>query len=152
MSVNGKKCSDNARISEHINSFFATIGSQNENNIRRHEGSSYQNYWTNQYECTFAFHLINNNDTLRIIKNIKMSHSKGYDGISTEHLKLINKDLSKCLTLIINQSLISGYFPDKPKIAKVTPIYKKGDRQIINKYRPISVLPVISTIFETVWV
>ena len=78
-----------------------------------------------------------------------MSHSKG-DGISTEHLKLINKDISKCLTLIINQSLNSGIFPDKLKIAKVTPIYKKGDKQIITNYRPISVLPVISKIFETV--
>ena len=79
-----------------------------------------------------------------------MSHSKGYDGISTEHLKLINKDLSKCLTLIINQFLNSGIFPDKLKIAKVTPIYKKGDKQIITNYRPISVLPVISNFFETV--
>ena len=41
-----------------------------------------------------------------------MSHSKGYDGISIEHLKLINKDLSKCFTLIINKSLNSGIFPD----------------------------------------
>ena len=79
-----------------------------------------------------------------------MSHSKGYDDISTEHLKLINKDLSKCLTLIINQSLNSGIFPDKLKIAKVTPFYKKGDKQIITNYRAISVLPVISKIFETV--
>ena len=71
-----------------------------------------------------------------------MPHSKGYDGISTEHLKLMNKDLTKCLTLIINQSLNSGIFPDKLKIAKVTPIYKKGDKQIITNYRPISVLPV----------
>ena len=78
-----------------------------------------------------------------------MSHSKGYDGISTEHLKLINKDISKCLTLIINQSLNSGIFPGKLKIAKVTPIFKKGDKQIITNYRPISVLPVISEIFET---
>ena len=62
------QCSDKARISEHFNSFFATIGSQNENNIRKHEGSTYKNYLTNQYDCTFAFHLINNNDTLRIIK------------------------------------------------------------------------------------
>ena len=60
-----------------------------------------------------------------------MSQCKGYDGISTEHLKLINKDHSKCLTLIINQSFNSGIFPDKLKIAKVTPIYKKGDKQII---------------------
>ena len=77
-----------------------------------------------------------------------MSHSKGYDGISTEHLKLIN--ISKCLTLIINQSLSSGIFPDKLKIAKVTPIFKKGDKQIITNHRPISVLPVISKNFETV--
>ena len=79
-----------------------------------------------------------------------MSYSKGYDGLSTEHLKLINKDISKCLTLIINQSLNSGIFPDKLKIAKVTPIFKKGDNQIITNYRPISVLPVISKNFETV--
>ena len=37
------------------------------NNIRRHEGSTYKNYLTNQHDCTFAFHLINN-DTLHIIK------------------------------------------------------------------------------------
>ena len=49
-----------------INSFFATIGSQNEI-VRRHEGSTYKNYLTNQNVCTFAFHLINNNATLRII-------------------------------------------------------------------------------------
>ena len=65
-----------------------------------------------------------------------------------EHLK--NKDLLKCLSLIINQSLYSGIFPDKLKIAKVTPIYKKGDKQTITNYRPISVLPVISIFFETV--
>ena len=106
MSVNGEKCSDKARISEHINSFFTIIGSQNEKNIRRHEGSTYQNYLTNQYDSSFAFHLNNNNDRLRIIKkNIKMFHSKCYDGISTQHLKLIKKDLSKCLILRINRSL-----------------------------------------------
>ena len=44
----------------------------------------------------------------------------------------------------------SGIFPDQLKIAKVTPIYKKDDKKLIKNYRPISVLPVISKVFETV--
>ena len=65
-------------------------------------------------------------------------------------LKLINNDISACITLIINQSIKSGIFPDRLKIAKVTPIYKKDDKKFIKNYRPISVLPVISKVFETV--
>ena len=50
-----------------------------------------------------------------------------------------------------NQSIFKFcIFLDKLKIAKVTPIYKKKDKQIITNYRPISVLPVISKFFEAV--
>ena len=52
--------------------------------------------------------------------------------------------------MIINQSLTSGIFPNSLKIAKVTPIFKKENNKLITNYRPISVLPVISKIFETV--
>ena len=81
---------------------------------------------------------------------MKTSHSRGQDGISSELLKLITGDISKCITLIINQSLHSGIFPDKLKIAKVTPSHKKSDIKLITNFRPISVLPLISKIFETV--
>ena len=52
--------------------------------------------------------------------------------------------------MIINQSLTSGIFPNSLKIAKVTPISKKENNKLITNYRPISVLPVMSKIFETV--
>ena len=81
---------------------------------------------------------------------MKTSLSRGHDGISSELLKLITGNISKCITLIINQSLHSGIFPDKLKIAKVTPIHKKGDIKLFTNFRPISVLPGISKIFETV--
>ena len=81
---------------------------------------------------------------------MKISQRKGNDGISSELVKLINNDISYCITLIINQSLTSGIFPNRLKIAKVTPIYKKGCKKSISNYRPISVLPVISKVFETV--
>ena len=63
---------------------------------------------------------------MRIVKNTKILTSKEHDGISSELLKLITNDISQCITVIINQSLTSGMFPNSFKIAKVTPIKKKN--------------------------
>ena len=45
-------------------------------------------------------------------------------------------------------SLSHGIFPDELKIAKVVPIYKKENPEFFGNYRPVSVLPCISKIFE----
>ena len=50
---------------------------------------------------------------------------------------------------MINQSIACEFFPDQLKIAKVTPIYKKGDRPDPGNYRPISILPTLLKIYES---
>ena len=53
--------------------------------------------------------------------------------------------------MVINQTLLTGIFPNKLKIAKVIPLFKKGDKSIIiENYRPISILPSISKVFEKI--
>ena len=54
------------------------------------------------------------------------------------------------MTTTVNQSLTTGIFPDNLKLAKVIPLFKKGDPTSINNYRPISLLPALSKIFERV--
>ena len=54
------------------------------------------------------------------------------------------------MTFIINQTLRTCCYPDKLKIARVRPLYKKGDKQGIENYRPISILPSVSNIFEKI--
>ena len=132
MTINGEGCGDRQVTADNFNDFFSTIGESNEKIIRKHNGSHFQDYLTNHTLCHFAFHLMNNNDTIRIIKRIKLSKSKGHDGVSTELLKLINNDNLNCITLIINQSLTSCIYLDRLtlsgspfRLAKVTPIYKK---------------------------
>ena len=56
----------------------------------------------------------------------------------------------KLITLIINQSLETGIFPNAFETTKVIPIYKMGDKSNLINNRPISMLPTISKKFERV--
>ena len=85
---------------------------------------------------------------LNIISSLKASTSASFDDISTNILQKVAPVIIRPLTVIINQSLISGIFPTKLKISKVIPFFKKGDSRLISNYRPISILPSFSKVFE----
>ena len=89
-------------------------------------------------------------EVISAINNLENKTSYGCDGISNKLLKLIKNEISKPITLIVNQCLTTGIFPIAFKIAKVNPIYKTGNKSELNNYRPISLLPTISKIFERV--
>ena len=111
---------------------------------------AFTDYLINPTEHRFNFSKITERETLNIISNLKSKNSSGKDEISNKLLKSIKYEISKPLTIIINQSLETGIFPDALKIAKVKPLFKKGDNCCLNNYRPISLLPTISKIFERV--
>ena len=74
----------------------------------------------------------------------------GYDELPSSIMKQCVETYVKQLTFLINMSITQGNFPNEPKIARVIPLYKGEDTQLIENYRPISVLPNFSKIFETV--
>ena len=110
----------------------------------------FTDYLNNPTEHHFNFNTITESETLSIINKLKSKNSSGKDEISNKLLKSIKNAIAKPLTIIINQFLKTGIFPDAFKIAKVKPLYKKGDNFCLNNYRPISLLPTISKIFERV--
>ena len=55
---------------------------------------------------------------------------------------------AETLQQLFNQSLITGEFPSNLKTADVTPVIKKNNLLSQKNYRPVSVLPIISKVFE----
>ena len=87
-------------------------------------------------------------EVLSIINNLDNKNSPGYDDISNKLSKSRKEEVCTPLTVIINQSLLDGIFPDTLKVALVKPLFKKGEKNCFNNYRPISLLPIIANIFE----
>jgi len=81
-------------------------------------------------------------------KKLKSKRSYGYDEITTKILKISSLFIVSPLTYICNRMLSTGTFLDRLKYSEIKPIYKKGDKTLITNYRPISLLPVFSNIFE----
>ena len=147
--INDKDVSDNKQIANQFNIFFTNIGTKLASEIPT-TNTTFEHYLKHPSENKMVFKEINEETTNRIIHDLKSKSSCGKDGLSVKLLKHIKEEVNKPLTLIRNQSLKMGIFPDKLKISKVIPIFKKDDVTLLNNYRPISILPAISKIFEKV--
>ena len=149
--VNNRSIADQKEIADQFNIFFSNIGSTLSDSIEINDSTlDFTDYLNNPTQHHFNFNTITESETLSIINKLKSKNSSGKDEISNKLLKSIKDEIAKPLTIIINQSLKTGVFPDALKIAKVKPLYKKGDNFCLNNYRPISLLPTISKIFERV--
>jgi potassium voltage-gated channel Eag-related subfamily H protein 8 len=87
-------------------------------------------------------------EVLNVTIKLKGKFSAGYNEIPEKIVKQSIQFIKKPLTFIFNLSICSGTFPNLMKIAKVWPIHKKGWKQEIFNYSPISVLPTFSEILE----
>lgn len=148
--INGRLVSNLDSIASKFNEYFTNIGPQLAQSIKSIPGRNFTKYLKQPLNARFSFTHITELDTHKIIKSIRSKSSFGIDGISSNLLKFIAPTIVKPLTLIINQSLHTGIFPSKLKIAKVFPLHKKGPTNIVDNYRPISLLTALSKVFEKV--
>ena len=85
-------------------------------------------------------------DILKIIRNLDPNKAHRHD-ISIQMIKICDTSICRPLKLIFQACLESGKFPNEWKKANVVPVHKRGDKQIIKNYRPISLLPIAGKIF-----
>ena len=105
----------------------------------------------NQVEVpeVLTFHPVSQGFVFNIIAGFN-DVGAGLDGINTKILKLLASTILPQLTHFVNICLSKSTFPAMLKTALITPIHKSGSRALFSNYRPISVLPVISKVLESV--
>lgn len=135
------------KIANAFNNFFVNIGPNLGKNIPE-VNKDFNHYMKGHYNNSIFLTPIDGQEISNIISAFKSGKSSGYDGISPSIVKETSTTIISPLVSIFNKSICTGIVPDQLKIAKITPIYKSGEKKQFSNYRPISVLPCFSKVLE----
>lgn len=147
LNSDGVKIEDPEEIANKFNSYFTEIAQNLAKNIPD-PLSPLESYLSPPITNSFGLEDTTSEEIIKLNQTIRLSHSKGIDDIdpfvASPSINIIAQPLSE----IVNCSFNTGIFPSALKIAKVVPIFKRGERSDVANYRPISVLPYFAKIFE----
>ena len=147
---NNIKIKDNKDIANVFNDFYINVGPKlagaiDDSNI----DIKYNDYVKNiENKNTMFVRPTTETEILNVVYKFNSKNSEDISGLRMTTLKCIIGSILKPLSYISNLSLSSGVFPDDLKIAKVLPLFKSGEVNEVNNYRPVSVLPQMSKILE----
>ena len=142
--INGNTITNSLKIANVFNELFTTIGPILASKVPASTTNPLS--FVENVPNSIVIKDVSEQKVSDIIKSLNNS-SAGWDQFPTSIAKQCFKNSIKPLTALINRSFREGIFPTELKRAKVVPIYKAGDKSLIN-YRPISKLSFYSKVFE----
>ena len=144
---NGHKYSGNV-VSRKFIEYFTNIGIKITAKFAK-KNNRFKSYLTNRVVKDFQMTPITPIEVDSIIAGLK-NNGNNPNLISTSVLKNSKDILTPIICHLINLFVEQGYFPDNLKSGRITPIYKGGERESINNYRPVCSLHPLSKIIEKV--
>ena len=91
---------------------------------------------------------LSQDDIPKIIQNLDSGKGHGHDHINIRILKICGSAIYKPLAIIFKQFVDTGISPPEWKKGNIVPIHKKGDKQTLKNYRPVSLIPICGKILE----
>ena len=145
----GQQRTTNQDIANAFNDYFSTVGAKlaQQINVPGNDNDINQ-YLTNPQHNSLFLSPISDNEIQNEILKLKIGKSAGLDEIPNKLVKSTSQFITPFLTHIFNLVLSKGKYPDLLKVAKVIPIYKKGDSTLPENYRPISLLSCFNKLLE----
>ena len=145
---NNEEITEPHDISNRLNTYFCSIGPTLVQSLHPCAQSDFMKYCPLPCKDSMFCDPVTPDEILRIIYSFPNNKAPGSDNISSKILKEISDSIVLPLTYLFNFSFNSGNVPDLLKIAKVVPIYKKGEKHSPGNYRPISLLSIFDKILE----
>ena len=151
--IDGEHYTDSNSIAVKFNEFFTSIAQlldDTDTDSNDLDVSKLQAFVNSNVpdKVSFSIPFITSDQVLSYIRILDPSKATGLDGLGPRIIKLAANSISPFIATLINKSIISGTFPSQLKYAKVFPVFKGGSKSDPSNYRPISILPTISKIFE----
>ncbi len=144
--VGNETVQDRKNIANVMNRFFCNIGTELASKIK--PPRNYTPPLIKTPSEPFTIELLNEVFVVKVLSGLDMTKSTGIDQIPSKLLKAAASSIGKHLTHVLNVSISTGQLATEWKTAKVTPIFKEGDKTDRNNYRPISILPIVTKILE----
>ena len=136
------------KIANEFNNYFVNVGSNLAAKIPNSE-KHFSNY-INKSNNTLNETNLTEKEFQDAFQSIKTNKASSFDDISSNVIKSMYDKLFTPLFHICDISLKFGCFPDKMKIAKIKPLFKADETELVSNYRPISILPVFSKLLERI--
>ena len=146
--VNDIEITEKKKIAEQFNKYFVNVGPNLASSIPR-SNIKVESFLSGNYP-TLNENPLTVNELKDAFSKLKSNKSPGFDDISSDVVKFVIDALIVPTKHIFDLSLKKGVFPDKLKIARITPIFKSGEKNLVNNYRPISVLSCFSKVLERI--
>ena len=148
---NGVKTYDSNKITNEFGQYYVTMGADLARKIL--ESKKKVQEYVHDIPHTLnslAVGRVEYTDIEKIISALPAKMSSGHDGISNQFLKQLNSSISYPLSIIFNQPLSNGVFPKKMKLAKIVPLFKGKEEDMVVNYRLVSLLMTISKVLEKI--
>ena len=140
--------SDPTELAECFNNYFINVGPDIAKTIDKSD-RNFMGYIT-KATSKLNFQAVSESTVQRLLLSLNPRKSTGIDKIPAKIIRVASPVVANSLTKIFNRAISNESFPSEWKQARVVPLHKKGSRNLLNNYRPISILPALSKVFERI--
>ena len=139
--------SDPQNVANKFNDFFLNVAGNLSAKIVQ-KNTKFQDYLKNPNKSKFSLKETEPGEIVKVINKLDAKKSGDIYNISPDVVKMSNQAVAQCLSIIFNRCLKDSCFPNAFKNTKVIPLHKGDSVLSVSNYRPISLLPIFSKIFE----